>query len=233
MIAPTTSTLLEPQTQTSIPPPLYHDNYSPKASSSSSKIEPILISEFQHAASTSTKRSLDNEGMIGSTFITEPQFHHIYKPQLNRKRRRGNLPKKVTEFLKQWLILHKKHPYPTEREKQKLADETGLMVSQISNWFINARRRILQPLLESESHQQATSSHHPQREHTPIPHSLFNTPDDGDRILASIDVDSNKQEADYYYYYDSDQPAGSSKTFPLVESSSPSEPTMSNNNKGT
>lgn len=59
----------------------------------------------------------------------------------------------MTEFLKRWLILHKKHPYPTEREKQKLADETGLMVNQISNWFINARRRILQPLLESENKQ--------------------------------------------------------------------------------
>ncbi|PHZ16075.1 uncharacterized protein RHIMIDRAFT_185170, partial [Rhizopus microsporus ATCC 52813] len=55
--------------------------------------------------------------------------------------RRGNLPKEVTEFLKRWLILHKRHPYPTEREKQELADETGLGVNQISNWFINARRR--------------------------------------------------------------------------------------------
>ncbi|KAI8975461.1 homeobox KN domain-containing protein, partial [Mycotypha africana] len=69
------------------------------------------------------------------------------RPILNKKRRRGNLPKEVTELLKRWLILHKSYPYPTEREKQQLADQTGLMVSQISNWFINARRRILQPLL--------------------------------------------------------------------------------------
>ncbi|KAI9280677.1 homeobox KN domain-containing protein [Sporodiniella umbellata] len=86
-------------------------------------------------------------------FITEPSFHPTYKPHSSRKRR-GNLPKEVTEFLKQWLLMHKRHPYPTEREKQQLADETGLMVSQISNWFINARRRILQPLLESENRQQ-------------------------------------------------------------------------------
>ncbi|KAI9262489.1 homeobox KN domain-containing protein [Helicostylum pulchrum] len=92
------------------------------------------------------------------TFITEPQFHLTYKPQISRKRRRGNLPKQVTEFLRRWLILHKKHPYPTEREKQKLADDTGLMVSQISNWFINARRRILQPLLESETRKSAEMS---------------------------------------------------------------------------
>jgi hypothetical protein len=98
-----------------------------------------------------------------TTFINEPEFHHTYRPNISRKRRRENLPKQVTEFLKQWLVLHKKHPYPTEREKQKLADETGLMVNQISNWFINARRRILQPLIESENRQQqleGSSSNH-------------------------------------------------------------------------
>lgn len=67
-----------------------------------------------------------------------------------KKRRRGNLPKEVTEFLKRWLVQHKKHPYPSEKEKIDLAHQTGLTVNQISNWFINARRRILQPMLESE-----------------------------------------------------------------------------------
>ncbi|KAI8974447.1 hypothetical protein BDB01DRAFT_729023 [Pilobolus umbonatus] len=68
-----------------------------------------------------------------------------------KKRRRGNLPKEVTEFLRKWLIQHKKHPYPAEKEKIELAHQTGLTVNQISNWFINARRRILQPMLESEN----------------------------------------------------------------------------------
>jgi hypothetical protein len=68
----------------------------------------------------------------------------------NNKRRRGNLPKAVTAILRDWLCKHKKHPYPTEEEKAQLAAETNLNLNQISNWFINSRRRILQPMLEEE-----------------------------------------------------------------------------------
>lgn len=64
----------------------------------------------------------------------------------NRKRR-GNLPKSVTSVLKNWLVQNAIHPYPTEDEKTKLAEATRLSLNQISNWFINARRRILQPIL--------------------------------------------------------------------------------------
>lgn len=57
------------------------------------------------------------------------------------KRKRGNLPKHVTDVLRQWFEEHENHPYPTEEEKQMLIHRTGLLMSQISNWFINARRR--------------------------------------------------------------------------------------------
>lgn len=60
-------------------------------------------------------------------------------------RRRGKLPKDVTELLKGWLMEHSSHPYPNEDEKRRLCVATGLSISQVSNWFINARRRILVP----------------------------------------------------------------------------------------
>ncbi|KAJ1923173.1 Homeobox protein [Tieghemiomyces parasiticus] len=63
------------------------------------------------------------------------------------KKRRGNLPKHVTAMLKSWLLEHMMHPYPTEEEKLTLARQTNLTLNQISNWFINARRRIIQPML--------------------------------------------------------------------------------------
>lgn len=149
--------VLEPQTQNTMPLSLYSHQLLIRTPADHSSTSPAYFPELSCPATKLEEEydeEYDEEPFVQTTtFINEPQFHHAYKPQIARKRRRGNLPKEVTEFLKHWLILHKEHPYPTEREKQALADETGLMVNQISNWFINARRRILQPLLESENRQ--------------------------------------------------------------------------------
>lgn len=54
-------------------------------------------------------------------------------------RKRGKLPKPVTDFLKDWLHRHSDHPYPSEEEKKQLCNATGLSMSQVSNWMINVR----------------------------------------------------------------------------------------------
>ncbi|CAG8760501.1 16600_t:CDS:2, partial [Cetraspora pellucida] len=84
--------------------------------------------------------------VIDGTFVT-----------VGPKKRRGNLPKATTALLKDWLARHKKHPYPTEEEKQGLAKETMLNLQQISNWFINARRRHL-PLMLNSSNSKSTGN---------------------------------------------------------------------------
>ncbi|KAI7861486.1 homeobox KN domain-containing protein [Spinellus fusiger] len=66
--------------------------------------------------------------------------------ELPIRKRRGNLPKHIIAILKQWLTDHCNHPYPTEDEKVELKAQTHLTLNQISNWFINARRRHL-PLI--------------------------------------------------------------------------------------
>ena len=48
------------------------------------------------------------------------------------KRRRGNLPKAVTDIMRAWFQDHIAHPYPTEEEKQILMHRTGLTISQVS-----------------------------------------------------------------------------------------------------
>lgn len=63
----------------------------------------------------------------------------------NRKRKE-NLPKEATSILKSWFQAHRTSPYPTETEKLNLCSDTGLTLIQVSNWFINARRRAPQKL---------------------------------------------------------------------------------------
>ncbi|OQV02658.1 Homeobox KN domain-containing protein [Cladophialophora immunda] len=79
--------------------------------------------------------------------------HHPVSPTVSNegcglpgRRRRGNLPKPITDYLRQWFLAHLEHPYPTEEDKQQFAQTTGLTIAQISNWFINARRRHLPAL---------------------------------------------------------------------------------------
>lgn len=45
----------------------------------------------------------------------------------------------------------KQNPYPKEDEKREIAAQTNLTLLQVNNWFINARRRILQPMLDAST----------------------------------------------------------------------------------
>lgn len=50
-------------------------------------------------------------------------------------------------ILKAWLIEHKHDAYPSYYEKQILSYLTDMSVQQVSNWFVNARRRMLPKFL--------------------------------------------------------------------------------------
>ena len=57
------------------------------------------------------------------------------------KGERGSLPKESRDVLKDWVFQHISNPYPTEYEKNLLAEQAGLTILQVNNWFINTRRR--------------------------------------------------------------------------------------------
>jgi hypothetical protein len=60
----------------------------------------------------------------------------------SRPRKNGSrLSREAVKVLKNWLNEHSDHPYPTDVEKDRLKEITGLKRSQISNWLANARRR--------------------------------------------------------------------------------------------
>lgn len=55
--------------------------------------------------------------------------------------KRSNLPKEVINVLNDWLLKNLHNPYPTPQVKRELLEKTGLNQVQLSNWFINVRRR--------------------------------------------------------------------------------------------
>ncbi|KAF9741410.1 hypothetical protein PMIN06_006351 [Paraphaeosphaeria minitans] len=124
----------------------------------------------------------------------------------------ARFPHAVTKILKNWMIAHIDHPYPTEEEKEALGQQTGLSLSQISNWMANTRRRhkarpkrtsspSLRPVTEPvnvppgrtwESLNPFERWKHSPPENEPAPLlaiarnvETFDFPDDGDRSSAS------------------------------------------------
>lgn len=112
-------------------------------------------SRFQ-SLSTSSIRSHDRAPFsdAGATFPSQYQDATRYggmgiAGDVKQRKRRGNLPKETTDKLRAWFVAHLQHPYPTEDEKQELMRQTGLQMNQISNWFINARRRQLPTMINN------------------------------------------------------------------------------------
>uniref|UniRef100_A0A674N2X1 Myeloid ecotropic viral integration site 3 n=1 Tax=Takifugu rubripes TaxID=31033 RepID=A0A674N2X1_TAKRU len=66
-------------------------------------------------------------------------------------KKRGIFPKVATNILRAWLFQHLSHPYPSEEQKKQLSQDTGLTILQVNNWFINARRRIVQPMIDQSN----------------------------------------------------------------------------------
>ncbi|XP_070622050.1 homeobox protein PKNOX2 isoform X7 [Erythrolamprus reginae] len=64
-------------------------------------------------------------------------------------------------------IQNAQHPYPTEDEKRQIAAQTNLTLLQVNNWFINARRRILQPMLDASNPDPAPKAKKIKSQHRP------------------------------------------------------------------
>ena len=69
---------------------------------------------------------------------------------LLKKQRRNRLPSAALEILWNFLREHRDNPYPTSQEKEWLAQQTNLSVTQIRNWFTNTRKRKLIQSQESD-----------------------------------------------------------------------------------
>lgn len=56
----------------------------------------------------------------------------------------------AVEYLKAWMMSpdHIEHPYPTEDEKVRIMKETNIELKQLTNWFVNNRKRYWKPKVE-------------------------------------------------------------------------------------
>eukprot|EP01134_Creolimax_fragrantissima_P002245 CFRG2245T1 len=69
----------------------------------------------------------------------------------NVAKRRRQLPPAAHSILKKWLYENQDCPYPSDEQKQQLAEECQLEIQQIRNWFANTRNRKRHLFARSES----------------------------------------------------------------------------------
>ena len=66
----------------------------------------------------------------------QPPSHHslLFQEPITQKQK--------TQPLRDWILTHRKHPYPSRDEKLGLAMATHMRVDQVTMWFANTRRQI-------------------------------------------------------------------------------------------
>lgn len=104
--------------------------------------------------SSSGKKSSQKRGILpkhATSVMRSWLFQHIVVspvPAVNHLQSK-EAAQNMGSLMRQILFCCLQHPYPTEDEKRAIATQTNLTLLQVNNWFINARRRILQPMLDS------------------------------------------------------------------------------------
>ncbi|XP_030635820.1 homeobox protein Meis1a [Chanos chanos] len=109
---------------------------------------PCSGSQLSHNGDNSSE-----PGDVLDNSIASPSTGDDEDPDKERRnsKKRGIFPKMATNIMRAWLFQHLTHPYPSEEQKKQLAQDTGLTILQVNNWFINARRRIVQPMIDQSN----------------------------------------------------------------------------------
>jgi hypothetical protein len=65
------------------------------------------------------------------------------KRKSNGRTGKKNLSSDCVATLKEWYDKHTDWPYPATSDKVELAKKTGMQEETVNNWFINARKRLM------------------------------------------------------------------------------------------
>lgn len=106
---------------------------------------PVLAPRLTHNYTSAPVQPIVQEQVAAPTpalaSLAGPGPGSGMKKSFERRQSRSNLPKETIQILNSWLLNHLNNPYPTAQEKRELLIKTGLTKIQLSNWFINVRRR--------------------------------------------------------------------------------------------
>ena len=137
------------QTENSISKLIHPSNTETTATTTSSTPITNIAKESNYTIKQETNKSQNQITAIIETNTISAKISEeirrksepLDKRSIDRRQSRSNLPKETIQVLNSWLLNHLNNPYPTAQEKRELLIKTGLTKIQLSNWFINVRRR--------------------------------------------------------------------------------------------
>ncbi|PAV72376.1 hypothetical protein WR25_03973 isoform C [Diploscapter pachys] len=103
------------------------------------RVRPIDEQDFQRAADAIRRRHESAQFEI-KQYVANCLLVHRRNIEQARKKRK-NFDKDTTSILQAYFDKHLDHPYPSEEHKQMLAQQCGITVQQVNNWFGNQRIR--------------------------------------------------------------------------------------------
>ncbi|KAG2393460.1 hypothetical protein C9374_006991 [Naegleria lovaniensis] len=141
---------MKPTTMNSQPTRI--DQFSPHSSlvlnhrNRSNSVSSSAISSSVQSANTSSSqmsnRSKNCSNSSDSTLYKNSKISKSNNTTTMLKKNKRYLSDRAVKLLKEWLFLNWDNPYPDSNQKRELAKMADISVSQVNNFFINARRRI-------------------------------------------------------------------------------------------
>ena len=111
-----------------------------------------------YSKSISQSSALSSGGASSASSSSSVSLLHHSGQSTNRGRGIGALSSKkktalssfAVEYLKAWMMSpdHIEHPYPSEDEKLRIMSDTGIELKQLTNWFVNNRKRYWRPKVD-------------------------------------------------------------------------------------